>query len=136
MNDIKWENDGTGCFVLKCECSLCGQTFEYICPRDYYTDRWHNHFGCCTHDCLEREFYYDQFKSETKPKYSQERYFKLCEELWRMWVEEKAILNWPQYFTPEGLWRLKLDIAKRIGVKSSFIDEGLDVESAEKLAFM
>ena len=136
MNAIKWENDGTGCFALKRECSLCGQEFEYICPRDYYTESWHNHFGCCTHDCMERQFDYDLFKAETKPKYTQERYFKLRESLWRIWVEEKAMSTWQPYFTPEGLWRLELDIAKSIGVQRYFMELGFDREFAEYLAFV
>ena len=123
---ITWSKDGAGCYALKYECVTCGQQLTYICPRDYYTDQWHNHFECCTHDCLERQFDYDKFKSLIK---------KNNEPNWRSWVEEKAFKKYPQYKTPETIWEFHAEISKSLFVQRELIESGFNFETAEKLAW-
>ncbi len=126
MHKIKWDMDGTGCFSIKCECMVCGQTFEYVCPRDYYTDSFHNHFGCCTHSCLEYEFEYVCFKASG---------VKNNDQNWRLWVEEKAMSVWPQYSTPEAVWSLHKEMAKSIGIERTLVGSGYDIDFALKMAW-
>ena len=123
---MNWKENGEGCFCLKYECLFCGQEFEYVCPSDYYTNEWQHHFGCCTHDCLEREFDYDGFKASG---------IKNNDQNWRIWVEEKAMSVWPQYFTPEAIWRLHKDMAKSIGIERSLVEAGYDIDFASKMAW-
>lgn len=126
MHKIKWNMDGTGCFSITCECMVCGQTFEYVCPRDYYTDSFHNHFDCCTPNCLEHEFDYDGFKASG---------IKNNDQNWRIWVEEKAMSVWPKYSTPEAIWLLHKDMAKSIGIERSLVESGYDIDFASKMAW-
>jgi len=123
---LTWSNDGSGCYALDYECILCNHILTYICPRDYYTQEWHNHFECCTHDCLERQFDYDEFKKQTKNK---------TESNWRLWVEEKALSEYPQYKTPETIWEFHAEISKSLFIQRELLESGFQFEPAEKLAW-
>ena len=141
---MNWKENGEGCFCLKYECLFCGQEFEYVCPSDYYTNEWQHHFGCCTHDCLEREFDYDKFKSKANelknkimsiPVLKKELWSCVFENLWKGWVEESAMQIWQKYETPEEIWNFHNEIAKSICIERELLSSGYDHEFAALMAW-
>jgi len=125
-NTMTCRKDGTGCYALRYECAYCGEMLTYVCPRDYYTDEWHNHFECCTHDCLERQFNYDKFKKQT----TNNNDFN-----WRRWVEGMAVANYPEYLSPESIWNFHASISKSLYVFRELTQAGLKPSQAELLAW-
>lgn len=128
MKKNNWKMDGSGCFVIQQECIVCGQEFEYVCPRDYYSELWHNHFGCCTHNCMEHEFDYDGFKNDVQRRIR-------TEHGWKVWVEKVAMVKFPQYHTPEVLFEMQYKTAKSIGIERELIEAGFDIEFSKKMAW-
>jgi len=92
--------EDSGNFALNHECLLCGCEFTNVVPRDYYTDEWHNFFGCCTHNCLEDYFNYDSFREEF---ISAESIFDF-KAAWKEWCKQIAIEKGSRLESPEELF--------------------------------
>lgn len=77
-------------FPIVQECSFCCEEFSINDIGVLPYGEWCMHYGCCTHDCLEREFDYDGFKKVFKKASIN----GLCnssdwERLWKSWVAKK-----------------------------------------------